>query len=63
MKKMFIRTPEGEPMEINPIEVMATCDLVEELSRREGVKIHRIGPYEDYALSVNGPAVILEIID
>ena len=40
-----------------------TCDLVAELSRREGVETHTAEPYQDVAVSVNGPAVVLVVID
>ncbi len=40
-----------------------TYKLVEELKRREGVDVKIAEPYEDIAVSVNGPAVVLVIID
>jgi hypothetical protein len=40
-----------------------TCDLVAELSHREGVEKHTAEPYQDMTVSVNGPAVVLVVID
>lgn len=40
-----------------------TCELVKELQRREGVETHTAEPYQDVAVSVNGPAVVLVVID
>jgi len=40
-----------------------TCDLVEELKHREGVKTEYAEPYQDKTVTVNGPAVILTVID
>ena len=42
----------------------ATCDLVEELeSRTDVVKTTYVDPYDIEHFSVEGPAVILEVID
>ena len=40
-----------------------TCELVEELKTREGVETHVAEPYEDVSVQVNGPAIVLVIID
>lgn len=40
-----------------------TCDLVAELSRREGVEVRQAEPYRDMTVNVNGPAVVLVVID
>ena len=45
------------------IEKFSTKELVEELKKREGVKTEYAEPYQDKNLSINGPAVILVIID
>lgn len=45
------------------IERYSTKELVEELKRREGVKVDYAEPYQDKKISVNGPAVILVVID
>ena len=41
----------------------STCELVEELKRREGVNAEYAEPYQDKVVTVNGPAQILVIID
>lgn len=40
-----------------------TCDLVEELKKREGVETHVIGPSAKLAVEADGPAVVLVVID
>ena len=42
---------------------IATCDLVAELKKREGVETRKAEPYEDMEVSVNGPAIVLIVID
>ncbi len=40
-----------------------TKELVEELKKRKGVKAEYAEPYQDKVISINGPAVILIVID
>lgn len=40
-----------------------TCELVKELAEREGVTKTTAEPYEDKTITVNGPAVVLVVID
>ncbi len=41
-----------------------TKELVQELERRAGVETVKVEPYKDYkAPAVNGPAIILTVID
>lgn len=40
-----------------------TCELADELRKREGVETHIAEPYQDVTVSVNGPAVVLVVID
>lgn len=40
-----------------------TCELVEELKKREGVEEITVEPYATKQITVDGPAVILKIID
>lgn len=47
----------------NTLECFPTCELVEELKRREGVKTEVYGAYEEYQIEGNGPAIILTVID
>ena len=41
----------------------ATCDLVRELQTREGVETTIAEPYQDAEVKVNGPAIVLVVID
>lgn len=45
------------------LENVKTCELVAELTKREGVETHTAEPYQDMTVSVNGPAVVLVVID
>ena len=58
--KMKKRLDKGESMELKDIK---TCELVEELKKREGVEVKIAEPHKDMAVSVNGPAVLLVVID
>lgn len=40
-----------------------TCQLVEELKTREGVETTIAEPYQDVTVKVNGPAIVLVVID
>ncbi|MCI9592263.1 MAG: BC1881 family protein [Lachnospiraceae bacterium] len=40
-----------------------TCDLVKELKSREGVSAITAEPYKETKISIDGPSVILIIID
>lgn len=40
-----------------------TYALVEELRQREGVDAKTANPYEDLTVTVNGPAILLTVID
>ncbi len=42
---------------------IATRDLVEELKKREGVKTTIAEPYQDVQIEVNGPAIVLVVVD
>lgn len=48
---------------MNGLKNVSTKELVEELGNREGVEIKTAEPYEDMEISVNGPAVVLIIVD
>lgn len=45
------------------IKDFKTCELVEELKKREGVETHIAEPYKDLTVDVNGPAIVLVVID
>lgn len=40
-----------------------TKELVEELKKREGVSTAIAGPYENKVTDVEGPAIVLTVID
>lgn len=40
-----------------------TCELVKELEKREGVERVIIDPYEEKTIKVEGPAIVLIVID
>ena len=52
-----------EERKANPLSNYKTCELVEELKTREGVETHWAEPYEDKNIQVNGPALVLVVID
>lgn len=45
------------------IKKIKTCELVEELSKRKGVEKIVVNPYQKKEIKVEGPVVILKIID
>ena len=45
------------------LKSIPTKELVEELKKREGVKAEYAEPYQDEVISINGPAMILIVID
>lgn len=55
----------GAPMEAErwALEEVPTAQLVAELSNREGVEATIAEPYQDAEVKVNGPAIVLVVID
>ena len=51
------------PVSREQLSEFKTCDLVDELRKREGVETHIAEPYQDVTVSVNGPAVVLVVTD
>lgn len=47
----------------NVLQAVSTKKLVEELERREGVETKTAEPYQDVAVKVNGPAIVLVVTD
>ena len=52
------------------LSTVPTCELVEELRKREGVDSVNVEPYEPYSITIGdkaeseqGPAVVLVVID
>lgn len=50
-------------MEAKTLSEFKTRELVNELKTREGVIAHWAEPYEDKEVKINGPALVLIIID
>lgn len=56
----------GNPKERMPGEAVAwahTCELVDELAKREGVEQKTADPYEDLQIELKGPAKVLIVTD
>ena len=51
------------PVSREQLSEFKTCELVDELRKREGVETHIAEPYQDVTVSVNGPAMVLVVID
>lgn len=49
-------------MEIS-LKNIPTCQLVEELTGREGVERMNVEPYKEVSASVEGPAIIFVVTD
>lgn len=48
---------------MRPFDGVSTRELVEELRQREGVEATIAEPHKDIEIKVNGPAVVLVVID
>ena len=49
--------------ELCELKDIATKDLVDELKKREGVETAIAEPYQDKAIEVTGPSIILVVMD
>jgi len=47
----------------NSLHNVPTCELVDELKRRDGIETTIAEPYQDISVQVNGPAIVLVVID
>jgi hypothetical protein len=47
----------------NELSNFKTYELVEELKNREGVETHIAEPYANIKVEVDGPAIVLVVID
>lgn len=56
-EKQFVQTIEYALANVK------TCELVAELTKREGVSVTMAEPHEDVSVTVNGPATVLVITD
>lgn len=48
---------------MNDLKNITTKELVEELKNREGVEMKIVDPHQDEVIEVNGPCLVLTIID
>jgi hypothetical protein len=48
---------------MRPFDGVSTRELVEELRQREGVEATIAEPHKDIEIKVNGPAIVLVVID
>lgn len=42
---------------------ITTKELVEELENRVGVETKRVDPYQDEVINVNGPCMVITVVD
>lgn len=42
---------------------ITTREIVEELEKREGIDFKRVDPYQDENITVNGPCIVIKVID
>lgn len=45
------------------LKKITTKELVEELKNREGVEIKIVDPYQDEVINVNGPCLVIIVLD
>ncbi|GAA0103275.1 hypothetical protein UT300012_39920 [Paraclostridium bifermentans] len=48
---------------MNDLKNIATKELVEELKNREGIEIKEVDPNKDEVINVNGPCVVITVVD
>ncbi len=48
---------------MDKLKDISTKNLVEELKRREGVKVKEIEPHKEESISICGSAIVLIVID
>lgn len=59
LARVLMDLEEGE----KGVSNVSTADLVDELSKRQGVEKTVAEPYQDVQIKVNGPAIVLVVID
>ena len=47
----------------NNLNNVPTCELVEELKKRDGVNVEEVAPYDEYRIEGTGPVVVLVVED
>lgn len=61
-KEKLIRPKHFEPIE-TVLPLYETCQLVEELKKRDGVITSQIGPESEVTTTTKGPAIVFVVID
>lgn len=59
----FVEVEKPEIIDRRSLRAYSTKELVEELNKRVGVKENIAKPYETLTISIQGPAILLEITD
>lgn len=62
MKTQVASNKKGDE-EMKTFDGVSTRDLVEELRQRKGVEVTIAEPHKDTEIKVNGPAIVLVVID
>ncbi len=72
MRKCSIHAKKGEPMNekektVRPkgtdLKNIPTCQLVQELTGRDGAERMDVEPYKEESIFVKGPAIIFVVVD
>jgi len=53
----------GKVVRAEDLPTVETCDLVQELSLRDGVETHRVGPSASIKVKADGPCVVFVVVD
>lgn len=48
---------------MNDLKNITTKQLIDELKKREGIEVNTVDPYQDEIINVNGPCIIITVID
>ena len=62
LKVLDILADQGKVREME-LGLVSTRELVEALSKRQGVEMKIAEPYQDIQIMVNGPAIVLTVVD
>lgn len=45
------------------IQELSTKELVKELATRKGVEVVEVEPYKEEIIKVNGPTIVIKVVD
>lgn len=62
LKVLDILADQGKVSEME-LGLVSTSALAEELGKRQGVEMKIAEPYQDMQITVNGPAIVLTVVD